>query len=263
MKKTTLALGLCLLCLLSSIQCKKRTAELAPEVASSDEALFKLGEAEIKKDEEKARLYLRQVIDSFPKSFYAQRAKLLIADSYFKKGDEGNLILAASEYREFISLYPYSPSAPYCQFQIAMTYYRKILAPGRDQTKTEQALAEFKKVVTNYPLSDQAKDAQAKIRDCEGRLAENNASIGKHYNRVHAYKAATTRLTEILTKYPDYPKMDEIYYYLGDSYYKWGKSDQAVPFLTKLVSDYPKSNYVKDAQKTLQSIQAGGPAKKK
>ncbi len=116
MKKTTLALGLCLLCLLSGIQCKKRTAELAPEVASSDEALFKLGEAEIKKDEEKARLYLRQVIDSFPKSFYAQRAKLLIADSYFKKGDEGNLILAASEYREFISLYPYSPSAPYCQY---------------------------------------------------------------------------------------------------------------------------------------------------
>ncbi len=38
-----------------------------------------------KKDAEKARLYFRQVIESFPKSFYAQRAKLAMADSYFAK----------------------------------------------------------------------------------------------------------------------------------------------------------------------------------
>ena len=81
---------------------------------------------DVKKDPEKARLYFRQVIDSFPKSFYAQQAKLAIADSYFKKGGEGNMILAASEYREFISLFPYSPSAPRAQYQIAMTYYKKM-----------------------------------------------------------------------------------------------------------------------------------------
>ena len=103
--------------------CKKKNVEVAPEISSSDEALFKLGEAEIKKDTEKALLYLRQVIDSFPKSFYAQRAKLLIADAYFKKGDEGNMILAAAEYREFINLYPYSPSAAYCQYQIGMSFF--------------------------------------------------------------------------------------------------------------------------------------------
>jgi len=86
--------------------CKKRTVELTPDLASSDEALYKLGEAEIKGDMEKGILYLRQVIDSFPKSFYAQRAKLLIADAYFRKGDESNMILAAAEYREFIRTYP-------------------------------------------------------------------------------------------------------------------------------------------------------------
>ena len=77
--------------------CKKAPVQVPAEIASSDEALFKLGEAETKKHFEKAILYLRQVIASFPKSFYAQRAKLLIADTYFKKGDEGNMILAAAE----------------------------------------------------------------------------------------------------------------------------------------------------------------------
>ncbi|RPI98797.1 MAG: outer membrane protein assembly factor BamD, partial [Candidatus Aminicenantes bacterium] len=73
--------------------CGKKSVEIAPDLASSDEALYKLGEQSLKKDTEKALLYLRQVIDSFPKSFYAQRAKLLIADAYFRKGDESNMIL--------------------------------------------------------------------------------------------------------------------------------------------------------------------------
>lgn len=243
------------LCLLVIPACKPKKVEIAPEIASSDEALFKLGETFIKKDTEKALLYLRQVIDSFPKSFYAQRAKLLIGDTYFRKGDEGNMILAAAEYREFISLYPYSPSASYCQYQIAMTFYKKALKPGRDQTKTTQALAEFKKVVANFPMSEQAKSAQEKIKDCEGRLAEHSYMIARHYHKTRAYKATVSRLTEILTTYPEYSKMNEVYYFLADAYYRWQKPEEAVPYFTKLITDYPKSDYVRDAQKSLKEIE--------
>ena len=183
--------------------CGKKSVEITPDLASSDEALYKLGEQEIKKDTEKALLYLRQVIDSFPKSFYAQRAKLLIADAYFRKGDESNMILAAAEYREFIRSYPYSPSAAYSQYQIAMTFYKKMLKPGRDPSKTIQALAEFKKVITDYPASDQAKDAQEKIKECEERLASHSAEIAIGYYKRRGYLAAISRLTEIMTTYPE------------------------------------------------------------
>jgi outer membrane protein assembly factor BamD len=242
--------------------CKKKNVEVAPEIASSDEALFKLGEAEIKKDTEKALLYLRQVIDSFPKSFYAQRAKLLIADAYFKKNDEGNMILAAAEYREFINLYPYSPSAAYCQYQIGMTFFTKTLRAGRDQTKTIQALAEFKKVVTAYPLSEQAKSAQEKIKICEERLADNTLTIATHYYRVEAYKASTSRLIELVTNYPGFTKMDAVFFYLGDSYFKWNQVEQSVPYFTKLITDYPQSAFVKQAQERLKKIEAADKAKK-
>ena len=255
MKKCALALTISLLCIVVSFGCRGKKTEISPDVASSDEALFNMGEKFLKKDPEKARLYLRQVIDSFPKSFYAQQAKLAIADSYFNKGDEGSMILAASEYREFISLFPYSPSAPYAQYQIAMTYYKKALKPGRDQTKTNQALAEFKKVVTNYSLSEEAKSAQEKIFDCEERLAEHSLHIGKHYYKVKAFKASVSRLTEIMTNFPNFSKMDSVYFYLGDSYYKWKKVDQSIPYLTKLISDFPQSKLAKKAKERLEDIE--------
>ncbi|HEA64850.1 MAG TPA: outer membrane protein assembly factor BamD [Candidatus Aminicenantes bacterium] len=256
MKKLSLALTISLLCLMISFGCgKKKTAEILPGVASSDEALFKIGEGFIKKDPEKARLYLRQVIDSFPKSFYAQKAKLAIADSYFRKRDQGSMILAASEYREFISLFPYSPSAPLAQHQIGMTFYRKILKPGRDQTKAKQALAEFKKVVTNYPSSEEAKSAQEKILDCEDRLAAHNLHIGAHYYRIKAYKAAISRLAEILTTFPNFSKMDSVYYYLGDSYYKATLVEQSIPYFTKLITDFPQSKLAKKATARLEEAE--------
>lgn len=250
-------LGLAAVLLLAAPACRKKAAiEIAPEIASSDEALFKLGEESIKKDQEKGMLFLRQLMDSFPKSFYAQRAKLLIADAYFKEGDEGNLILAASEYREFINLYPFSPSAAYCQYQIGMTFYKKVLKPGRDQTKTMSALAEFKKTAATYPTSEQAKTAQEKIKDCEERLAEHQYLIGTQYLGSHAYKAASSRLSEILTAYPNFSGMDRVYFSLGEAYFRGGRQPEAVPYFTKLVSDYPKSPLLSKAQDRLKEIES-------
>ena len=234
--------------------CRGTRTEITPEMASSVENLYNQGEQYVKKDPEKARVYFRQVIDSFPQSFYAQRAKLAIADSYYDKGDSGSMIIAASEYREFITLHPLSPSASYAQYRLAMTFFEKALSPGRDQTKTKQALAEFKKVVTNFPASEQVADSREKIRECEERLAGHNLTIGIHYYKVYALKASTTRLTGILTEFPYFSKMDKVYYFLGDSYFRWNKFEEANPYFRKLITDYPESKYTKRATRRIEEI---------
>lgn len=239
-----------------AIGCKTKKPEISPAAASSDESLYKEGEQYLQKDAEKARLYMRQIIDSFPKSFYAQRAKLAIADSYFKDGDEGSMILAAAEYGEFIRLFPYSPSAAFAQYRIGLCFFDKVLKPGRDQQKTVQALAEFKKLLSLYPLSEEAKQGRESIKRCEERLAEHDFLIGLHYYRAKVFRASVDRLTEILTNYPSYTSMDKVYFYLGSSYQEWGKAEQALPFLTKLVTDFPKSKLAGKAQKRLAEAQA-------
>jgi len=133
------------------------------------------------------------------------------------------MILAASEYREFISLFPYSPSAPHAQYQIAMTYYKKVLKP--------------------------------KILDCEERLAAQALHIGEYYHKVRVFKASVSRLTEILTNYPNFSRMDKVYYYLGNSYYKWKKFEQSIPYFTKLISDFPQSKFAEKATGKLEEIE--------
>jgi len=255
MKKSCMILGLIFLLLLAGSSCKQKTAEIDPGVASSDEALYKMGEQFLKKDPEKARLYLRQVIDSFPKSFYAQRAKLAIADSYFEQGDEGSMIIAASEYREFITLFPLSPSAPYAQYQIAMTFFKKALKPGRDQTKTEQALVEFKRLVTNYPLSEEAEKAREMIKQCEERLAAHSLGIAELYYKREAYRAAIDRLKDVLSNYPTFSKMDKVFFLLGDCYFRSEQTEESIPYFTKLITDYPQSRYARKAKERMEEIE--------
>ncbi len=59
-----------------------------------------------------------------------------------------------------------------------------------------------------------------------------------------------------MTSYPGYSKMDAVYFYLGDSYFLWNKVDESGPYFTKLITDHPKSKFVKKAQERLKLIEA-------
>ncbi|MBN1937949.1 MAG: outer membrane protein assembly factor BamD [Candidatus Aminicenantes bacterium] len=243
--------------LLAAAACtpQRKQIVIPPDIATSDEALFREGERLMKRDPERALLYFRQIQESFSRSFFAQRAMLAIGDTYFEQGDEANLILAAAQYRSFLNLYPTSPSAPLAQYRVALCSYEGMLKPGRDQTKTETALAEFKKTMQMFPLSEEAKLAREKAGECENRLAEHLFGIGDYYRKAKAYKAAIVRYNEILLKYPLYPQMEKVYFGIGESFFLWKKPTEAVPYFTKLVTDYAKSKYGKIAQKRLKEIE--------
>ncbi len=236
--------------------CSKKTPETAPSPgSSSDEALFQLGEKWFKKDPEKARLYFRQVIDSFPQSILAQRAKLKIADSYFQQKDEGSLLIAESEYREFISMYPFSPMASYARFQIAMTFYNKMYKPGRDQTNTLRAIEEFEKLIQDYPYAKEVEEAKAKLKKCKDNYTEHIYLIGLHYYKFKAYKASINRFKEALEYNPDFSKMDRLFYYLGDALIYNGEMEEGKAYLSKIITSYPNSKYAKKAIKRLKKIE--------
>ncbi|HYA48076.1 MAG TPA: tetratricopeptide repeat protein, partial [Burkholderiales bacterium] len=92
--------------------------------------------------------------------------------------------------------------------------------------------------------------------DCEERLALHAMDIGVQYARFTAFKAAISRLSEVMTTYPNFSRMDVVYFYLGESHFLTRQLDQAVPYFTKLVSDYPKSKLVKRATERLKEIEA-------
>ena len=105
--------------------CKKSDANLEPGDVGSDKEIYDKAKKRIKRDPEKARLLFKEIMHLYPDSIYARRAKIGIADSYFKQKDSASLVMAATEYQEFVNLYPNSPDAVYAKMQIALCYYRQ------------------------------------------------------------------------------------------------------------------------------------------
>ncbi|MCD6454112.1 MAG: outer membrane protein assembly factor BamD [Candidatus Aminicenantes bacterium] len=233
--------------------CGERNSNLFPKNASARE-MYEIGMKLLKKKKyEKARVVFSSLIEKHPKDRYTPRAKIGIADSYFKKGDLASLTLAYNEYREFVTLYPYHPKAAYAQLMMGMCYYKQMRKPGRDQTPTLKAIEEFKKVIERYPDSEEAKIARQRLKECEERYATHLLGIANFYFKVKKWLGAYWRYQELMKKYPDFSRIDEVYYKFGVSSFMLGKTDEVKAFLSKVITDFPRSEWALKAREFLES----------
>ena len=115
---------------------KKKDAASVDESAAPDKILYDRAQVDIKKGrQEVGRLNLQTLINTYPDSEYLAKAKLAIADSYFKEGGSANWTQAIAGYKDFIVFFPFLPEASYAQSQVAMTHFRQMEKPDRDRTE--------------------------------------------------------------------------------------------------------------------------------
>ncbi|HEX4948897.1 MAG TPA: tetratricopeptide repeat protein [Blastocatellia bacterium] len=74
-------------------------------------------------------------------------------------------------------------------------------------------------------------------------------------------KAMADRLNEVLDTNPDFSKIDEVYYLLGEIYNRLADKDKAVHYLSKVVNESPDSKYYREAKKRLDELQGSAPTK--
>jgi outer membrane protein assembly factor BamD len=126
--------------LLTAAACGNKDV-IPQNAANPDRFLFERGDAALKeKNWIEAREFYRQVFDNYPQSPFRPDAKLGIADTYLGEKSAESLVLADSEYREFLTYYPRHARADYAQYKLAMTYFQQMRGPDRDQTATREAL---------------------------------------------------------------------------------------------------------------------------
>ncbi|MEZ5317058.1 MAG: outer membrane protein assembly factor BamD [Vicinamibacterales bacterium] len=205
-----------------------------------------------------AREYFRRLVDSYPNSQYRHEAKLGIGDSYLGEDRVDTLILAANEFREFLTYFPLNPRADYAQYRLAVAQMQQMLGPRRDQTATIAALKEFDTFIENYPNSDLMPEVQKLRREVRDRLSESEFLIGRfHYNN-RMYAGALGRLLPLLTDDPGYSHKDEVYFYLGETHMKIGRLAEALPYYQRLLEEFPNSERADDARKRIDEIKRGG-----
>lgn len=92
--------------------------------------------------------------------------------------------------------------------------------------------------------------------------AKHNLEVARWYVvKRKAYEGARDRLQEIIDTYPDFSRMDEVVFLMGELHLKLGKNDKAVDYYSKLLKSYPESEFAKKAQTRLDELKAA-PEKK-
>jgi outer membrane protein assembly factor BamD len=228
-----------------------------PGTSQPDKFLFDRGTEELNNRKWlTAREFFREIIDTYTQSPYRPDAKLGMGDTYLGEGTPEGLERALSEFSEFLAFFPTNPRADYAQYKLAMTHFRQMRAPQRDQTETREAIREFDTFVTRYPNSTLMPEVRARLRDARDRLSQSDYEVGYFYYRQRWYPGAVDRFKAVLKQDPEFTNRDAVYFYLGEALFKANQRAEALPYFEKLVEEFEQSEYLPDATKRIAELKA-------
>lgn len=239
---------------------KVNKATTPDNTAEPDKVLYNRAIDDIKHGrQEVGRLSLQTLINTYPDSEYLAKAKLAIADSYYKEGGTANLTQAIQAYKDFGIFFPFLPEASYAQLQVANTHYKQIAKPDRDRTEAKAAEEEFQTFLEKYPKDPLAPQAEQRLRNVQEIIAEGDYRIGYFYYVKGDKRAAAARLIAITKRYPLYSKSDHALWMLGDIFERSEHKEIASLYYSQIVRNYPLSPLVPDAKYKLKAFKVPVP----
>src|SRR5579862_6040470 len=223
---------------------KKKTNKStdATNTAEPDKQLYDKALNDIKHGRhEVGRLGLQTLINTYPDSEYLAKAKLAIADSYYKEGGPTGLTQAVAEYTDFITFFPFLEEASYAQMQIGMAHYRRMEKADRDRSEALESEAAFQTFLQKYPHTELTPRAEQRLREVQEVLADGDFRIASFYYLRRMDKASAPRLLDLVNRYPLYSAADRANWMLASIYERNEHNDVAATYYTRLVKEYPLS----------------------
>ncbi len=220
-----------------------------------------------------ARLDLQTLLNTYPDSQYQMRAKLAIADSWYKEGGTAALTQAESEYKDFITFFPNAPEAAEAQMRVGDIYFRQMDKPDRDYSKSLHAEEEYRLMLQQFPESTLVPAAQQRLREVQEVMATRETDVAAFYATRSAWPATIARYQTVVDTYPQYSHMDDALIGLGDAYEsearyvrtlklpEAGKArlekiydDQAAAAYKRVVLEHSAAPHVEDAKDRLAAM---------
>ena len=180
------------------------------------------------------------VEQNYPYSTWAVNAQLMSGYSLYLQGKYTD---ATGTLDRFIQLHPAHRDIGYAYYLRALCYYEQIADIQRDQKGTEQAMNALREVVTRFPDTAYARDAQLKIDLCVDHLAGKEMEIGRFYQKQNLYEAAIGRFQRVVDDYQTTNHVPEALARLTEIYLALGLKDQARKTAAVLGYNYPGSEW--------------------
>jgi len=209
-------------------------------------------DAQAGKDWPKAIKYLEKLEARYPYGRFAQQAQLEVAYCQWKDDDRAGALASADR---FIKLYPNHASVDYAWYlkgligfggeQNILTQWTTPDLTDRDPKSARESFDAFKEVVTRYPDSKYAEDAEARMRYLVNSLASHEVHVARYYMKRSAYIAAANRAQYAIRYYPTAPAVEEAVYVLVKAYDALGMDSLRDDADRVMRTNFPDSRYLK------------------
>jgi outer membrane protein assembly factor BamD len=206
---------------------------------------------------ELSRLTLNTLINTYDSSEFLAKAKLAIADSWYREGGASGLAQAEAEYKDFELFYPTMPEAAESQYKICKLHFEQMSKPDRDSNQALRAERECKQVVLQFPNSKFVPDTEQLLREIDEVMAEGEMRSANFYFQKGSRAAAANRFMGLVGQYPLYSRADEALWKGADAYLGMGPRlrPKAGEALQKIVREYPLGPYAELAKKKLRELE--------
>lgn len=143
--------------------------------------------------------------DWYPFSRYAILAELKIADAHFHLKE---YLQAIAAYEQFERMHPRNEAVPYVINQIGMSWFNQMDTVDRDITPAKNALAQFQRLMEQFPEDEHAQKAPERIQACIDKIAGHELYVAKFYMKTGQYQAGLKRFEHIVEFYPGTPQSE-------------------------------------------------------
>lgn len=181
----------------------------------------------------------------------AQQAQLDKAYAHFKNGDPA---LAVATLDRFMKLHPASPALDYALYLKGVVNFNDDLGlfafltrqdlAERDQKAAKDSFESFKELVTRFPESRYAADANARMGYIINSLAQSEVHVARYYYERGAYLAAINRAQTAISDYQGVQAVEEALFIMFKSYDALNMTELRDDTLRVLEKNYPQTPFL-------------------
>lgn len=171
-----------------------------------------------------------------------------------RKYDEAAMLL--DEYRRKFGRSPFIEDA---EGMFALCNFYMAPGPERDQAVTTQAIIAITEFMSHYPNSEQTPKFEEMLNELTDRLELKSYMNAYTYFKIGRYKSAIVAFKNVMKRYPDSKRTEQMMYYTTVSAYRLAEnsvqSKQVDRYLALLdhyysfIAEFPESKHIKEMER--------------
>lgn len=207
----------------------KPDVENVPEIELHNKAKSELENGNIKS----SITVLESLDKNYPFGPYSQQVQLDLIYAYYKSAD---LPLAIASIDRFLKLNPTHPNIDWVIYMRGISNMAQddnmiqgwfnVDRSDRDPDYASAAFKDFSYLLSSFPNSQYAADAQKRLVFLKNRLARYQLKAAQFYTKRGAYVAVINRVTEMLIMFPDTDSTKEALLLMRNAYNELGLVDE-------------------------------------